>query len=126
MTLSIPDELAASVDVESPGGGAVITVCTVSNVVPGHGLKVDVPGRGPLAVFIHDGQIYVVDDTCTHGAASLSEGEVFGDEVECPFHKGAFNFRTGAPTARPCTVALKTYAAQIVDGNVCVSLDMAP
>lgn len=118
MTLSIPVEIRA-------GTSAKIELCDVSDVVPGQGLKIEMQGSAPLAVFVHQGKYYVTDDTCTHGAASLCEGEVFGDEIECPFHQGAFNFRTGAVTARPCTLALKIYPVEICGTTVCIRAEGA-
>lgn len=86
-----------------------IYLCEITAVAPGEALRVDLPGRPPLAVFNHDGNFYVTDDTCTHGEASLSDGEIDGCEVECPFHAGAFDFTTGEPCGAPCTIALKVY-----------------
>ena len=72
------------------------------------------------AVFTKDGAYYVTQDLCTHGPGNLSEGFIEGCEVECPFHQGRFNFITGAPTAAPCTEALRVWTAQVVDGKVCI------
>jgi nitrite reductase/ring-hydroxylating ferredoxin subunit len=53
----------------------------------------------------------------------LSEGFVEGEEVECPFHQGRFNIRTGAPTAPPCTIPLKTWEPKIMNGEVWIRPD---
>ena len=71
-----------------------------------------------LAVFNIDGEFYVTDDLCTHGPGSLSEGEIDGDVVECDFHNGSFNIRTGEVVAPPCMIPLKTYTARLNDGAV--------
>jgi nitrite reductase/ring-hydroxylating ferredoxin subunit len=73
------------------------------------------------AVFKVGDSIYVTQDMCTHGPGSLSEGFVDGDEVECPFHQGRFNIRTGAPTAPPCTLSLKTWQPRIMNGGVWIT-----
>ncbi|HXV24694.1 MAG TPA: Rieske 2Fe-2S domain-containing protein, partial [Alphaproteobacteria bacterium] len=52
------------------------------------------PGHAPFAVYNVEGEFFVTEDTCTHGMASLSEGTLDGDVIECPFHAGAFNVRT--------------------------------
>ena len=72
------------------------------------------------AVFTREGAYYVTQDLCTHGPGNLSEGFIEACEVECPFHQGRFNFITGAPTAAPCTEALRVWTAQVVDGKVCI------
>lgn len=41
--------------------------------------QVLVPGRAPLALYRLADGFHVTDDRCTHGGASLSEGEVDGE-----------------------------------------------
>ncbi|MBM3516936.1 MAG: non-heme iron oxygenase ferredoxin subunit [Alphaproteobacteria bacterium] len=72
-------------------------------------IKIEVPGRPPLAAFNLDGTFYVTDDTCTHGEASLSEGVIEDGLIECPFHQGCFEIATGRPAAAPCTVPIRAY-----------------
>ncbi|MGE5146941.1 MAG: bifunctional 3-phenylpropionate/cinnamic acid dioxygenase ferredoxin subunit [Candidatus Eiseniibacteriota bacterium] len=93
-------------------------LCGVDEVPEGEAKRVKVDGRPPLAVFNLDGQFFVTDDVCTHGMASLSEGFLEDGVVECPWHGGAFDVRTGAPMRHPCVVALRTYAVEIRDGAV--------
>ena len=70
------------------------------------------------ALFNLNGQFYVTQDHCTHGPGSLTEGFVMGTEIECPFHQGRFDIRTGHPTGAPCTVALRTWTVHIIDGQI--------
>jgi nitrite reductase/ring-hydroxylating ferredoxin subunit len=65
-----------------------------------------------------DDQFYVTDDLCTHGPGSLSEGCIDGDVIECDFHNGAFNIRTGEVVAPPCMIPLRTYEVHMADGKV--------
>jgi len=81
------------------------------------------PGRRALAVYNVGGEILVTDDICTHGMASLSEGLLEGEIIECPWHGGAFNVRTGAPAALPCTEPIRTYAVSVEEGFVWVTPD---
>jgi nitrite reductase/ring-hydroxylating ferredoxin subunit len=97
--------------------GSRVELCAAVDVEPGKALKVEVHGL-VLAVFNLDGAFYVTDDTCTHGPGSLSEGFVEGDEVECDFHNGKFNIRTGAVVAPPCMIPIKTYPALVEGGRV--------
>jgi nitrite reductase/ring-hydroxylating ferredoxin subunit len=100
----------------------MLRVCDAALVPGDAGLKVDMVGVGPVAVFRYADAYYVTNDRCTHGGASLSEGRIIGDEVECPFHMGAFNFRTGAVTARPCIRPLKTYPVTVIDGVIFITM----
>jgi nitrite reductase/ring-hydroxylating ferredoxin subunit len=67
------------------------------------------------------GDFFVVDDTCTHGLASLSEGALDGDTLECPWHGGAFNVRTGQPVMKPCIIPIAAYPVVVTDGQVCIA-----
>lgn len=88
------------------------------------GVKIDRNGAPPVAVFRLGDEFFVIDDTCTHGDASLSDGEVFSNgEVSCPFHGGTFDIRSGAPCKYPCAVPIKTYTVRIIDDFVWADLD---
>ncbi|MEN3278375.1 MAG: biphenyl 2,3-dioxygenase ferredoxin component [Massilia sp.] len=99
-----------------------VELCTTAEVAPGSAVKVE-SGERTLAVFNIDDQFYVTDDLCTHGPGSLSEGYIDGDVVECDFHNGAFNIRTGEVVAPPCMVPLKTYLVYTADGKVYIDPD---
>ena len=98
-----------------------INLCNAADIPVGGALKVET-GDLVLAVFNVNGEIYVTDDTCTHGPGSLSEGYITDDVVECDFHNGAFNIRTGEVVAPPCIVPLKTYPATVEDGHVFIEV----
>jgi 3-phenylpropionate/trans-cinnamate dioxygenase ferredoxin subunit len=71
-------------------------------------------------VFNADGELFAVDDTCTHQDASLSEGWLEGCLVECPLHAACFDLRTGKPTGPPAKRPVRTYRALVMDGVVYV------
>jgi nitrite reductase/ring-hydroxylating ferredoxin subunit len=96
----------------------MILLCALSAVEPELPLRVTLVDGRSLAIFNVDGSIFATADGCTHGDASLAEGYVEGFEVECPFHQGRFDIRTGAPTAAPCTIRLQTYPVVLRDGSV--------
>lgn len=74
-----------------------------------------------VAIYLVDGKVYVTDDRCTHGDASLTEeGSISGCTVECSWHFGTFDVRTGEPTASPCTERLRSYRVSILNGEVWV------
>jgi nitrite reductase/ring-hydroxylating ferredoxin subunit len=98
-----------------------LDLCSTSDVAPGSALKVEI-GDLILAVFNVDGEFYVTDDTCTHGPGSLSEGYIEDDVVECNFHNGQFNIRTGEVVSPPCMVPIKTYAVSVVGGKVTIEV----
>jgi p-cumate 2,3-dioxygenase ferredoxin subunit len=102
----------------------VALLCPEAEIAEGQIRAEFLPNGTVIAIYRAEGQLYATDDTCTHGAASLSEdGTLQGHEVECSFHFGRFDIRTGAACASPCTVALKTYPVAIVDGTVAVEYE---
>lgn len=104
-----------------PDAAKRLSLCNAADVPPGGVLKVEIDDLA-LAVFNIDGDFYVTDDACTHGPGSLSEGEVFGDVVQCNFHGGEFNIRTGAVVTPPCMEPVKTYPVAVIDGKVTVEV----
>ncbi len=98
-------------------------IARTDEVEPGYALQVPIDGREPVALVRLDEGYFVIDDTCTHGAASMSEGDIIGCEIECPFHSGRFDIRTGAATAFPCTKALTIYPVKVEDDQVFAALD---
>ena len=98
-----------------------IQLCDSADVAVGTALKVETEGLA-VAVFNLDGGFYVIDDQCTHGPGSLSEGYIDGDIVECDFHNGAFNIKTGEVAAPPCMIPARTYRTIIENGKVCIEV----
>jgi len=98
-----------------------LELCSADDVAPGAALKVEIEDMA-LAVFNVDGQFYVTDDACTHGPGSLSEGYIEDDVVECNFHNGQFNIRTGEVVSPPCMIPMKTYPASVANGKVVIEI----
>ena len=98
-----------------------IELCKTADVGAGESRKVETSGL-TLAVFNVDGNFYVTDDDCTHGPGSLSEGFLDGEVIECNFHQGCFNVRTGEVVAPPCIIPIKTYRTRVEDGTLFLEL----
>lgn len=96
------------------GERRVIELCTKDEIEDGEILKVEVESW-EFAVYNVDGEFFVTNDACTHGPGSLSEGYLDGHVIECDFHNGAFDIRTGEIVAPPCMIPLKTYSV-VPDG----------
>jgi nitrite reductase/ring-hydroxylating ferredoxin subunit len=101
-----------------------IEVCKVEDVGVGEVRKVEA-GSLSLAVYNVDGDFCVTDDACTHGPGSLSEGFLERDVIECNFHQGKFNVRTGEVVGPPCMVPIKTYKTIVEHGRVYVDVQDA-
>ena len=99
-----------------------IELCSTDDVAPGAAVKVDTEGL-ELAVFNVDGEFYVMDDLCSHGPGSLSEGFIDGDVIECPFHNGQFDIKTGEVVSPPCMIPVKVYPVTVEGGVVSIEVD---
>jgi nitrite reductase/ring-hydroxylating ferredoxin subunit len=98
-----------------------IELCRVDDVGVGEVRRVEAAGL-TLAVYNLEGAFYVTDDACTHGPGSLSEGFIDGDLIECNFHQGVFNIRTGEVVQPPCIVPVKTYQTRVENGRVYIEV----
>jgi len=96
------------------------TVAKTSDLQPGEMKAVRV-GREIVGLANVDGEFLAFQDTCTHEEASLTEGEIFDDVVECPLHGAAFNIRSGAVESFPATQPLPTFDVRVVGDDVQVA-----
>ena len=99
-----------------------VELCKADQVAEGTAIRVETAGL-ILAVFHIEGSFYVTDDACTHGPGSLSEGYIDGDVVECNFHNGQFDIKSGEVVSPPCMIPVKTYPAKVEGGVVMIEVD---
>jgi 3-phenylpropionate/trans-cinnamate dioxygenase ferredoxin subunit len=112
--------------VTSVDSSAPLRVCALDDLPIGAALRVAWVDP-PIALFhTDDGDVFAIDDTCTHQDASLSDGWLEGCEIECPLHASRFDLRTGAVDAPPAKLPVRTHEVVIVDGMINVVLDDAP
>lgn len=98
-----------------------VHVAALDDLVEDRGRCVEVAGSR-IALFRVGDEVFALSDTCSHAEASLSEGEVFDDIVECPLHGAAFNLRTGEVLSLPATKPVAVYAVTVESGEVYVLL----
>jgi ethylbenzene dioxygenase ferredoxin component len=100
----------------------IVRVCGLDEIAPDT-VKAFEVGDRRLAVFNISGRFYVTDDECTHASASLADGMLDGEVIECSMHLGAFHVPTGQVKAPPCEVALRTYKVVLQGEEIFVDLD---
>lgn len=96
-----------------------IELCTKDEVSDGKIIKVETEGL-TLAVYKVDGEFFVTNDACTHGPGSLSEGYLDGHIIECDFHSGCFDIRSGEVVTPPCMIPIQTYKVVADDLKVII------
>jgi nitrite reductase/ring-hydroxylating ferredoxin subunit len=95
----------------------LVRLCGIDEVDEVTPLRVEVDGFA-YAVFQVGDAYFVTADQCSHGPGQLSEGFVIGLEIECPFHQGRFDLRTGEPTAPPCMEPVAIWQPEVIDGCI--------
>ena len=96
-----------------------VKVAEVGELSPGEMKVVEVGGEQILLVNV-EGNIHACDDICSHAYASLSEGDLNGDEVECPLHGSAFNVVTGEALTPPAEDSIRVFEVRIDGQDVLV------
>ncbi|MGH9189501.1 MAG: non-heme iron oxygenase ferredoxin subunit [Acidimicrobiales bacterium] len=99
-------------------------ICRVDDVAPGTARRFEVDGHRIALVRVGD-DFYALGDRCSHADYSLSEGEIWPDdlEIECPKHGSTFSLVTGAPQTFPATTAVPVYPVHVEGDEVVVELD---
>ncbi len=91
-------------------------------VSPGEVKQYQVDGR-PVALCNVDGDLYALEDICTHAFAHLSEGGLEGGQIKCPLHGAKFDVKTGEAKSLPAVKAVPTHEVKVEDGQVYVALN---
>lgn len=99
-----------------------IDVAAVDDFLPGS-CRVVETDEGAIAVFNLDGKYYAIDNTCNHNGGELSEGELDGDEIECPLHGARFSVISGVVLAPPACENLNTFAVRVAGGWIQVDAE---
>ncbi len=96
-------------------------VAAVADLFEGAGIPVTPEGHD-IALFSVEGEVFAIDNLCSHGNAKLCEGFVEGHPVECPFHQAMFNLRDGSVSCGPATEPVKSWPVKVEGGRVYLQL----
>ena len=96
-------------------------VAAVEEVAPGT-LK-GVRAEKELLVLANvDGDIYALEDQCSHQDLPLSDGELDGEDVICIHHGARFDACTGKNKALPAIRPVRSFPVDVRDGEIFVDL----
>ena len=95
--------------------GSVKTVAKTKDLPVGKALAVDIDGK-KIALFNVNGHYYAIDDECTHAGGTLSDGEVDGTVVTCPWHGATFDIKSGKALSEPAEADASSYKV-VVEGE---------
>ncbi len=102
--------------------GDVVSVGKADEVAPGTVRSFGVDGK-QIAVCNVDGTYYAIDDVCTHDGGALDQGELEGDQIECPRHGARFDVKTGRALTLPAVMPVKSYPVHVEDGEIKVEIE---
>lgn len=99
--------------------GTTILVCPLAELEPGAMRLIEHDGL-KIGVFNCDGELYAIEDRCSHDDGPLAEGEFSPESctVECPRHGSLFDLTTGRPKTLPAYAPVRTFAATVVDDKI--------
>ncbi len=97
---------------ESLQANGFLPVCSLGELQDDLPKRVEVAGV-PVALVRTGGEVFAINDVCSHANVSLSEGEVEDCRIECWLHGSSFDLRTGKPSALPATQPVPVYPVKI-------------
>ncbi len=93
----------------------LIKIAEAKDVPPGQAAAFAVEGQR-IALFNVEGTYHAIGDTCTHRGGPLSEGDVQGTKVTCPWHGADFDLKTGTVLGPPAQKGVPSYKV-VVEGT---------
>ena len=99
----------------------LLKIANTKDVPPGQAAPFTIEGQ-KIALFNVDGTYYAVGDTCTHRGGPLSEGDVQGTTVTCPWHGADFYLKNGAVLGPPAQNAVPSYKVMVEGDDIKVEI----
>ncbi|HEY7853790.1 MAG TPA: non-heme iron oxygenase ferredoxin subunit [Aquiluna sp.] len=95
-----------------------IKICPLEDLKPGKAIRVKVGDHAIAIVRTPSGEVKALDDKCSHGEISLSEGFVDEETIECWAHGAKFELSTGKPLSLPAYEPVATYEVLIENDEI--------
>ena len=80
-------------------------------------------GDHQVALCNVDGEFYAIDNICTHDGGSLDQGELEGDQIECPRHGARFDVRTGAAIQLPAFEPVERHPVRVEGDTIQIGIE---
>ncbi|MCH8029448.1 MAG: non-heme iron oxygenase ferredoxin subunit [Candidatus Dadabacteria bacterium] len=101
--------------------GKLIEVAKTGDIETGDGIMVEVEDKS-IAIFNLDGEFFAIDNTCTHRGGPLSQGDIDGDVVTCPWHGAEFNVKSGDVVSSPAPKGVSTYRVEVEGDTIKIEI----
>jgi len=96
-----------------------LLVCSFKDI-QSEGSKVIKGEKNPIVVFIHEEQIFAVDNRCPHMGFPLHTGSLCDGILTCHWHHARFDVKSGG-TLDPWADDVPTYPVEVIEGEIWVS-----
>ena len=100
-----------------------IRICAVDDIKPGKAIRVKVGDEAIAVVKTKSGEVKAINDKCSHGEISLSEGFVDDSTIECWAHGAKFDLSTGNPLSLPAYEPVAVYEVIIDQGDIYLEIE---
>jgi len=100
-----------------------IRICALDDLKPGKALRVKIGDHALAIVRTSSGDVKALDDKCSHGEISLSEGFVDDKTIECWAHGAKFDLDSGKPLSLPAYEPVSTYEVLIENDEIFVEYE---
>ena len=99
-----------------------VRLCALTDTVDGRAVRIELT-EVDIAVVRVGGEVFALDDICSHAEFPLTDGEVDGTTLECALHGSRFDLRSGKPLGPPATLPVRTYPVTVADGDVYIDME---
>lgn len=100
-----------------------VRICAVEEIKKGKAIRVKIGDDAIAIVRTKADQVYALDDKCSHGEISLSEGFVDNETIECWAHGAKFSLETGEALTLPAYEPVAKYEVIIDNGDIFLEID---
>lgn len=100
-----------------------VRICALEDLKPGKAIRVKIGEHALAIVRTPSGDVKALDDKCSHGEISLSEGFVDNETVECWAHGAKFDLNTGKPLSLPAYEPVRVYEVLIDNDEIFVEYE---
>jgi 3-phenylpropionate/trans-cinnamate dioxygenase ferredoxin subunit len=92
-------------------------VISVDDLIPGERIFIEIDNMA-VVLFNIAGDVYALEDRCSHDDGPLGEGEIEGFEIICPRHGARFDVRDGQVLTLPAIEPVRYFPIRIVDNQI--------
>jgi 3-phenylpropionate/trans-cinnamate dioxygenase ferredoxin subunit len=101
---------------------AEIDVCPLDELLPGTVRIVEADRLLTIGVYNCDGELFAIEDRCSHDDGPLCEGDFDCAEriAVCPRHGARFDIETGRALTLPAYIAVETFPVRVREDGMVV------